>query len=339
MKYRYQDLNRTPYKPRDIITEMERNGVYLTYKKAWRSREKAMLSLVGTVDDSFAAFPSYAYMLGICNPGSVIDLVTDDQDQFVFFFMSLAAFIEGWQHCRPVIICDGAFLKTKQNETLFTACAMDANEQIFPLAFGVGPNESNATWDYFFSKLKEAIGDRDELVVVSDRHRGIISAVEKHYPYAEHGFCMHHLYCNLKSKYNHLPNFKGLHWKFDKAAKAYSIGEWESCMLLLDNEDPDIRNYLARDVGNKKWARSHFNGRRYSIMTSNNAESMNALDKEAREYPALRLLDYLRAKMQEWFYERREKAAGTFTVLSPAAEKRLVSMFHNSQGMTVSTLS
>lgn len=299
MKYRYQDLSGAPYKPRDIITEMSRRGVYIDYKKAWRAREKAMMSLVGTHADSFTALPSYAFMLGICNPGSVIDLVTDDQDLFVFFFMSLAAFIQGWQHCRPVIICDRAFLKTKQNGTLFTACAMDANDQIFPLAFGVGLNESVASWDYFFGKLKEAIGDRDELVVVSDRHQGIKKAVEKHYPYAQHGWCMHHLYCNLKTKFKTLPNFKGLHWKFNRAAKAYTIEEWESAMLLLDGEDPGIHKHLAEEVGNNKWARSHFNGRRYSIMTSNNAESMNALDVDAREYPVLRLVDFLRATMQD----------------------------------------
>ena len=80
MKYRYQDLSRGPYKPRDIMAEMGRKGIYIDYKKAWRSREKAMLSLMGTQEDFFAALPSYAYKLGICNPGSIIDLVTNNED-------------------------------------------------------------------------------------------------------------------------------------------------------------------------------------------------------------------------------------------------------------------
>lgn len=71
-------------------------------------------------------------------------------------------------------------------------------------------------------------------------------------------------------------------------------------------------------------------------MTSNNAESMNALDVQARESPHLRLIEFLRGRMQQWFYQRRENAAGTFTVLAAAAEERIVEAYQNSIGFTVS---
>ena len=65
-------------------------------------------------------------------------------------------------------------------------------------------------------------------------------------------------------------------------------------MNLLDNEDVGIHPYLHNEVRNKKWARSHFKSKRYSIMTSNNAESMNIVGKKARDYHIKSLIEFLR---------------------------------------------
>ncbi|PON84407.1 hypothetical protein TorRG33x02_197400 [Trema orientale] len=75
-------------------------------------------------------------------------------------------------------------------------------------------------------------------------------------------------------------------------------------MDLLDNEDPGVRVYLD-EVGNKKWARCHFHSKKYSMMTFNNAESMNAMNKKMRDFHIKKLIKLLRDRMQEWFFERR----------------------------------
>ena len=49
--------------------------------------------------------------------------------------MALSIFISSWKHCRPIISIDGTVMKKKYGETLLTAYTLDANEQIFPLAF------------------------------------------------------------------------------------------------------------------------------------------------------------------------------------------------------------
>ena len=54
--------------------------------------------------------PSFAYMLKNCNLGSIVTLETDKDDRFFHIFFSLAAFIQGWPHYRPVLIVDGTFL-------------------------------------------------------------------------------------------------------------------------------------------------------------------------------------------------------------------------------------
>lgn len=45
-----------------------------------------------------------------------------------------------------------------------------------------------------------------------------------------------------------------------------------------------VAKYLE-DVGFNYWARSHFEGRIYGILTTNIAESINALMNEPRKFP------------------------------------------------------
>lgn len=55
------------------------------------------------------------------------------------------------------------------------------------------------------------------------------------------------------------------------------------------------------EIGLEHWARAHFPGNRYNIMTSNLAESWNAVLREAREFPEIPLIDFIRTKLTEWF--------------------------------------
>jgi len=41
------------------------------------------------------------------------------------------------------------------------------------------------------------------------------------------------------------------------------------------------------------------------MLTSNSAESMNAMSKDARKLPVTTLVDFFRASLHKWFYERR----------------------------------
>ena len=85
---------------------------------------------------------------------------------------------------------------------------------------------------------------------------------------------------------------------------------------------PAIRNYLLQ-VGVEKWARAHFERKRYDVMTTNISESLNNVLVNAREYPIEALIEHFRSLLQRWFYERRNKADQTFTYLTNHANKCL----------------
>lgn len=321
IKSKYMLLGDSTYTPQDIMRDMkEEYGVKISYEKAWRARECALNMIRGTPEESYENVLSYLYMLKHKNPGSVTHLGTDSSNHFKYLFMALGASIHGWPHCRPVIVVEETFLRAKCNRTLLTACAKDANDKIFPLAFGIADFDNDASWEWFFTKLKEAYGDRDGLCIISDQQNNIYEAVQKVYPNATYGYCMNHLLNNLKIKFKSCG--KEIIPAFIAAARSYTEEDFEYYMKQLDNIDVGIRPYLA-EIGYEKWSRAHFNGGRYSIMTTSISESLNIVDAKAREMPVATLVGWLASWVQKWFKEKRSEAESTVTVLAAATEKVL----------------
>ncbi|XP_070054112.1 uncharacterized protein [Nicotiana tomentosiformis] len=58
-------------------------------------------------------------------------------------------------------------------------------------------------------------------------------------------------------------------------------------------------------------------------MTSNIAESLNAVTKDARELPAVELLEYMSTLLECWTNEKLLNANGTFTYLGKKYNKEL----------------
>ncbi|KAM6559810.1 hypothetical protein CsatA_029049 [Cannabis sativa] len=111
-------------------------GIKMSYEKAWRCREKAVMYKRGTPAESYTKLYGYFYMLEQKNPGTITDIVSED-NRFKYCFWSLDACRKGFKFCRPVISIDGTFLKTKYGGTLLVAVAYDANNQLFPVAFAI----------------------------------------------------------------------------------------------------------------------------------------------------------------------------------------------------------
>ena len=189
IKHKFSDIARVTTRPNHIINELRNSyGVHMSYKKAWRPKEAAQNSLMGSDEELYAMLPSFAYMLENCNPGSIVSLKTDKDDRFFCSFFCLATFIQGWPHCRPTLIVNGTFLKAKYCGILLTACCMDADEIFFPLAFVVVESENISSWEWFLTKMKNALGDREDMVMISDKHESILHEVKEVYPNVEHDY-------------------------------------------------------------------------------------------------------------------------------------------------------
>ena len=73
--------------------------------------------------------------------------------------------------CRPVLAIDSCHLSGPYKGALVSAIAYDADDGMFPLALGVVGLENYEDWYWFLEKLK-GILDGQELIIISDRHKG-----------------------------------------------------------------------------------------------------------------------------------------------------------------------
>ncbi|KAM6599242.1 hypothetical protein CsatA_018851 [Cannabis sativa] len=327
IKPRFTNI-KTTQTPQDIRGEMKHKyGVRMNYMKAWRSKEHAQEELRGKANESYRLLPGFLHMLQKTNPGTIVHMQTEDDNSFKYLFVALDASIKGWKKCKPIIVVDGTFLKSTYGGTLLSACTQDANGHIFPLAFSVVDSENKNSWQWFFTKVRETYGIREEQCLISDRHESISKAACQVFPKITHCYCVYHLLSNLKATFK--KNASKLDKPFFAAARAYTERKFEYHMSELDSLDIRVRPYLQQ-VGYHKWSRYHCKNNRYSTMTSNIAESLNAANLAARELPITTLMESLRALIQQWTYTNKKKAQKTTTFLTPTAEKKLVDNFVDS---------
>ncbi|XP_060965186.1 uncharacterized protein LOC133034169 [Cannabis sativa] len=253
---------KTKATPMDIKGELKyRYGIKMNYMKAWRSKEHAVNDLRGNASDSYSLILSFLHMVEKTNPGSFVDLKTTEDNNLLFVFMALDASIKGWGACRPIVVVDGTFLKAAYGGTLLCACTQDA---------------------------AEAYGVREHQCLISDRNESLIKAAREIYPEITHSYCGYHILSNLKTSFKqHAAKYN---LPFFGAVKAYTEKQFEFHMAELDGLDKHIRPYLKK-VGYEKWSRIHSQNKRYSTMTSNISESLNATNLAARELPITTLLE------------------------------------------------
>ncbi|GMN72744.1 hypothetical protein TIFTF001_052906 [Ficus carica] len=327
---RYDDVHTCSI---EIVQGHHRQAKSWMIREAWRGKEAALTNLKGDDAESYNVLSAWVEMVKRKNHGSNIDIETNSENCLQCFYMCLAASKHGWPYCRPVIVVDGSALKSKFGGMLLAACSHNANGCIFPLAFSIIQSESNESWKWFFEKLRASISTRESLAIVADRYKGIEVASNLVYPDAAFRICVQHLAANLKTKYK---DFKGpLKTYFDGAERSYLVSEHQRHMESIRNRNPDMHRYLVQ-ADPTKWSRAYFNGRRYAIMTTNIAESLNNVDRKARLMPVGFLVEWLRELQQRWFVARREEAIKLTSKLAPKAEKLIRTNF--SVGLLVTSI-
>ena len=290
----------------------------MDYWKSHRTLRFAREIEEGTPESGYENLPSYLYMIRRANPGTVTRLQIDEFGRFMYVFLAFGASVNGFPFMRKVVVVDGTFLNGRYKGTLLTALAQDGNFQIFPIAFAVVDTENDDSWHWFFTQLKLLIPDDEGLAIISDRHRSIGKAIGNVYPLASRGICTYHLYKNILGRYKGKDAFRLV----KKAARCFRVADFEAIFDEIEAINPELHGYLQRaDV--RLWARVHFPGERYNLMTTNIAESMNRALSNARGLNILRILESIRVMMTRWFAERREDARLQQTTLTRGVEKQL----------------
>ncbi|XP_060175449.1 uncharacterized protein LOC132606121 [Lycium barbarum] len=261
---------------------------------AWRAREKAMNEIRGEPIESYKKLPGYVYILDKTYPGSHVRMHKSQQNEFLYLFIALKAFIKGFECCRPIVVVDGSHLKTTYNGTFVSASTLDGAGNILPLAYGVIDSENDKSWTWLFEQFKQAYWNRDNMCVVSDRHESIIKA----------------------------SNGEVLSPVFYALAKAHTQAEFDKLMEKIEKVDFRVKEYLE-DAGREKWARLYSPVNKGWTMTSNIAECINGKLVAARELPVFDFLEEVRKMFGRWNCTNRRNGTYTFTTLGKAFQQLL----------------
>ncbi|CAL2266198.1 unnamed protein product [Prunus armeniaca] len=164
----------------------------------------------------------------------------------------------------PLIAVDATHIKSKYKSVMFVANAFDGNRNMYPLAFGIGNLEMNASWHWCFTKLHEAIGECPNLVIISDRNVSLENVWNKVFPTTQHGICFYHIKGNMKCTCK-LKRRDQMQLHFEQAAKSYLMAKFD-CHFRKIKRKEHVTQYLEQ-AGLHKWSRAHMDGRRYNVMT------------------------------------------------------------------------
>ncbi|KAH6763082.1 hypothetical protein C2S52_020515 [Perilla frutescens var. hirtella] len=309
---------RVVLKPKEMMAEFVREfGIHIDYSFALRTRNIAIQMVYGDFDKSYAQLPAFLHTLQLMNPGTVVDMEITSDGRFNHSFIALGACVNAFlQYARPVLVIDGTHLKEKNKRILFIAVTKDGNEQILPVAVGLGPIENDESWIWFLAHLHMVLGDIDDLLIISDQHQGIKNALQAIFPRAMHGLCYYHLKNKMTKREKHVTTL------FQEVSYAYRRDTFQESMSMLEQVCPNAYQKLC-NIGPLHWSRSHYPVRRYGFMTSNAAESLNARLLWARRLPVCSLFEMFRSIVEQWFVKRRTVAQGSNHVLTDGITLKL----------------
>ncbi|KAI3909356.1 hypothetical protein MKW98_007880, partial [Papaver atlanticum] len=146
---------------------------------------------------------------------------------------------------------------------------------------------------------------------------GINIGLSTVFPESEHVFCVYHISNNLK-KYS-----RGVSRTFLKAALAYNDTDFNTYMAKLQELSPKAAKEV-RALGVELWARVKARKPRFSMMTTNPAESFNSTLNPAKKLSPVLLMNFIRRTLDEWFAIRKKIAEDRKGKLSSKATEIIV---------------
>ncbi|KAL3509677.1 hypothetical protein ACH5RR_029078 [Cinchona calisaya] len=306
---------------RELNANITRHQVYKTF-------QKAKILIYGKYKKQYSKIWDYYEELLKKNPGSTVDIVTvvdeiSGKERFQRMYICFEALKRGFREgCRPVIGVDGCHLRGPYPGILLTAVGIDPNDFIYPIAYAVVEIENKNSWRWFIEHLKYdlEIYDQQSWTFISDRQKGLGSAIHEILPRIEHRHCVRHLHNNFK-KLHPGDSLKARVWA---CARSTYRKRFDNEMESLKQYDEEAHKWLTENTSPYHWSRSHFRTiPNCDILLNNLCESFNSVILEAREKPILGMLENIRMYIMERLRTKREWIRKRTENLCPKIQKKL----------------
>ncbi|XP_025611550.1 uncharacterized protein [Arachis hypogaea] len=232
----------------------------------------------------------------------------ESQTYFHILFWTFPPWIEAFRHCKLLVSIDDTHLYGKYGETLLVAIAQDGNSNILPVAFALVKGENAESWAFFLSHLCEHVTPQSGLLVISDRHNGIKTALEAPDggwlpPSTYWAFCIRHVAANFAL------TFKGKDARrlLVNAAYAKTEVEFHYWFDILMSEDPAMCEWANR-IEYSLWTQHCDEGRRFGHMTMNISECVSSILKGVRNLPVCSLVKATYGRLAKLFVRKGREA-------------------------------
>ncbi|CAN1144943.1 hypothetical protein LINPERHAP2_LOCUS14397 [Linum perenne] len=163
---------------------------------------------------------------------------------------------------------------------------------------------------------------------MSDKQKGLINAVQTIFPYAEHRFCVRHLWVNLQRAIGCDQQTKELLWM---AARAPYLAEFDQQMSSLKAYNLAAYNWLIEKPF-EQWSRCYFQTFcKSDLLLNNHCEAWNRCILGARSKPIISLFETLRCILMERFRVKDQFALRNWKgLLCPRIQGKLESAKNSS---------
>lgn len=315
------------YKPKDIAKCIFQDfGIELNYTQVWRGVVHAREQLQGSYKESYNLLPRFCEKLMETNPGSVAELLISDDKIFERLFVSLHASLHGFQNgCRPLIFLDATPLKSKSQEILLIATAVDGNESFFPVAFAIVDVETEDSWHWFLEQLKSAISTLQPITFVSDQEKGLKKCLLEVFENAHHGYSMYHLMENFKKNLKgpfHGEGRGSLPINFLAAAHAVRLDGFRKFTEQIKRVSSYAYNWVMQ-IEPECWTFALFEGEQYNQITVDVIRSFINLIDEMRELPIIQKIEALIHMIMVSINTGKANSSVWSSKLTPSKEEKL----------------
>ncbi|KAJ9555992.1 hypothetical protein OSB04_010606 [Centaurea solstitialis] len=314
------------------IELQKKYGQKMSHMKAFRVKTMALDQIRGSYAEQYNHLRDYALELQTTNPGTTVKLdvevstdLSSDSRKFKRLYICFEALKKGFKAGkRDFLGLDGAFMKGPYPGQILTAVGINSNNGTYPLAWAIVEAETINAWTWFLELLGDDLDltTRSNFTFISDRQKGIIPAIAKVFPLAEHRFCIRHIQENMKLRWRG-KEFQVQLWK---CAAAATVPEFQEAMNELKSMSVQCHDWL-KQIPPHHWSRAHFTGRSHTDCLLNNFyEVFNKQLTEGRDKPILTALEYIRQYVMKRIGNVNKAIQKADGPLTPSATKVLNSI-------------
>ncbi|GKC47461.1 ATP-dependent (S)-NAD(P)H-hydrate dehydratase [Tanacetum coccineum] len=161
--------------------------VVVSKTKAFRAKAKAQVYLKGDVKVQYSLLRDYVSELHKCNPDTTIKIdVYREEDpekttrMFRRIYVCLGALKMGFKEGGMELLgLDGAFMRGQYHGQMLTVVGVDANNGIYPVAYGIVESENQYSWTWFLTCLADDLDlfSNSNFTFITDRQKGVLPDV------------------------------------------------------------------------------------------------------------------------------------------------------------------